>query len=102
MAFLVFLFWPPEVCSWLGEVQQHVSLFFQPAAALAVELSFDGGTELRFAAYPGTVATEFGAVPLPAPAGAKPQPHGTCHSLSGLTLVTLLEANVGMLSDLIK
>jgi hypothetical protein len=67
-----------------------------------VELHFDGGTELWFAAYPGTAAAEFGAIPLPAPARPKPQPHGTCHSLCGLTLVALLEANVAMLSDFIR
>ena len=102
VALLILLFWPPQVRSWLREVQQHVSLVIQLVATLAVELHFDGGTELWFAAYPGTVATEFGAVPLPAPARPKPQPHGTCHSLCGLTLVTLLEANVGMLNDFIR
>jgi len=102
MAFLVFLFWPPEVLPRLCEVQQHVSLVFQLVAALAVELHFDGGTELWFAAYPGTAATEFGAIPLPAPARSKPQPHGTCHSLCGLTLVALLEENVAMLSGFIR
>ena len=102
VAFLVFLFRPPEVLSWLCEVQQHVSVIFQLVAALTVELHFDGGTELWFAAYPGTAAAEFGAIPLPAPARSKPQPHGTCHSLCGFTLVALLEENVGMLSDFIR
>lgn len=102
VAFLVFMFRPPQVRSWLCEFQQHVSVVFQLVVALAVELHFDGGTELWFAAYSGTVATEFGAIPLPAPARPKPQPHGTCHSLCGLTLVALLEAKVGMLSDFIR
>jgi hypothetical protein len=102
VAFLVFLFWPPEVLSWFCVVQQDVSLVLGLVAVLTVELHFDGGTELWFAAYPGTVAAEFGAISLPAPAEPKPQPHGTRHPLCGLTLVTLLEAKVGMISDFIS
>lgn len=102
VAFLVFLFRPPQVRSWFCEFQQHVFVVFQLVAALAVELHFDGGTELWFTAYSRAVATEFGAIPLPASASPKPQPHGTCHSLCGLTLVALLEAKVGMLSDFIR
>jgi hypothetical protein len=102
VAFLVFLFWPPKVLPRLYEVQQYIYLIFQLFAGLAVELNFDGGTELWFAAYPGTAAAEFGAIPLPAPTRPKPQSHGTCHSLCGLALVALLEANVAMLSDFIR
>jgi hypothetical protein len=96
---LVHLLRPPEVCPWLSEVQQDISLVLQRAAPLAVELNFYGGTELWFAAYLGAAATEFGAVPLPAPAGTKPQPHGTRHSLGDLTFVALLEENVNLVSD---
>jgi hypothetical protein len=64
-----------------------------------MELHFDGRTELRFAAYSWAAAAEFGTIRLPASARSKPQPHGTCHPLCGLTLVTLLEANVSRVSD---
>jgi hypothetical protein len=99
VVFLVLLIQPPQVCPWLDQVQQQVSLFFNRAASLAVELYLDGGAELWFAAYPGAAAAEFRVVPLPASAWSKPQPDGTCHSLRGLTLMTLLEAKVSLFSS---
>lgn len=98
MFFLLYLR-PPKVCPWFDQIQKYVSLVFSRAASLAVELNFDRGAELRFAAYSGAAAAEFGAVPLPTSTGSKPQPHGTCHSLRGLTFVTLLEGNVCLVSS---
>jgi hypothetical protein len=90
---------PPEVSPRLREVQQQVPPGLLGAAALTVELHFDGGTELRFAAYLGAVAAEFRPIPLPASARPKSQSHGACHPLCGLALVTFLQANASRVSD---